>query len=260
MATESEPLACRLLIDPPGDGAWNMAVDEALLESAHKTRSPTLRFYSWSRPTLSLGYFQRHEDRSQHSSSSPCPLVRRSTGGGAILHDRELTYSFVWPIAGNEPSDSRLRATSERWLYALFHETLQEALAEFGVQTRLHSNDATSALDGGEFLCFRRRGPWDLLAGPAKIAGSAQRRRRGAVLQHGSVLLEKSEFAPELAGLDQLNDANISADLLLRRWSERLVDRRKIRFESAPLEDYERSVAREALRSKFASAAWTVRR
>src|SRR6185295_18138238 len=87
----------RLLIDPPGGGAWNMAVDEALLETAATTGQATLRFYQWQEPTLSLGYFQSVADRQQHAASLDCPVVRRASGGGAILPDRELTYSVALP-------------------------------------------------------------------------------------------------------------------------------------------------------------------
>ncbi len=84
---------CRLIVDPPQAGAWNMAVDEALLESAVAGGLPVFRLYQWSEPTLSLGYFQAVADRQQHPASHGCPLVRRRSGGGAILHAHELTYA-----------------------------------------------------------------------------------------------------------------------------------------------------------------------
>src|SRR5688500_20216584 len=90
-------MTSRLLLDVPAPGAWNMAVDEALLESAALENRCTLRFYRWSEPTLSLGYFQRYEDRRQHAASLSCACVRRASGGGAILHDHELTYSLAVP-------------------------------------------------------------------------------------------------------------------------------------------------------------------
>ena len=88
----------RLIIDPPAAGSWNMAVDEALLRSAGESRQLTLRVYQWEQPTLSLGYFQAHERPAEHAASQPCPVVRRATGGGAIVHDREITYSLTAPV------------------------------------------------------------------------------------------------------------------------------------------------------------------
>ncbi len=85
------PSSFLLLLDPPAPGAWNMAVDEALLEDAALERRCWLRFYRWQEPTLSLGYFQSYADRRQHPASSGCPAVRRTSGGGAILHDAEVT-------------------------------------------------------------------------------------------------------------------------------------------------------------------------
>ena len=91
------PIRCRLLIDAPERGVWNMAIDEALLESAADESCDlvTLRFYRWSEPTLSLGYFQSYEDRNSHEASRSLPVVRRSSGGGALVHDHEWTYSLA---------------------------------------------------------------------------------------------------------------------------------------------------------------------
>ena len=93
----SIPRECRLLIDPPGAGAWNMAVDEVLLEWSAEQGGCCWRLYRWQEPTLSLGYFQPYDERRRHPASRDCPAVRRLSGGGAILHDAELTYSLVVP-------------------------------------------------------------------------------------------------------------------------------------------------------------------
>src|SRR5262249_40431606 len=123
-------LPCRLIIDLPSDGAWNMAFDEALLQAAETEGIATLRFSHWREPTRSLGYFQWDADRRLHSESANCVLVRRSTGGGAILHDRELTYSIVLPLAESQ----RLSAEN---LYRAVHSSLIEALADFAVAASL---------------------------------------------------------------------------------------------------------------------------
>ena len=93
----SEPL--KLLVDPPAAGAWNMGVDEMLMERAAEAGTAVLRFYEWTPATLSLGYFQNAADRSGHEASRTAPMVRRSSGGGAIVHDRELTYSISLPTS-----------------------------------------------------------------------------------------------------------------------------------------------------------------
>ena len=194
------PTDCRLLVDPPAPGPWNMALDEVLWQEAAERGRCTWRFYGWSEPTLSLGYFQPYDDRCRHRASSTAAIVRRISGGGAILHDAELTYSFVLPA--NHPLAAR-----RLLLYRAVHTALVEALAEFDAIAVLCDGEGPSSVskspDSGfaersspneqqPFLCFQRRSEGDVLLGAAKIAGSAQRRSRGAVLQHGSVLLRRS--------------------------------------------------------------------
>ena len=189
---------CRVIFDPPASGLWNMAVDEALLDQAPVSDLPTLRFYRWCEPTLSLGYFQRYEDRHLHAASTDLPTVRRSTGGGALIHDKELTYSLVLP-----PEDQRSRDTVA--LTCLVHRALIDATQEV-LENDLSLSTCGQAINeqspAEPFLCFQRRSPGDLLAAEEhKVCGSAQRRRRGALLQHGGLIFARSESAPELAGL-----------------------------------------------------------
>ena len=191
---------CQLIIDPPGAGSWNMAVDECLLAAAADEGLAALRFYQWKEPTLSLGYFQSYDDRRHHPASAPCPVVRRQSGGGAILHDCELTYSLTMPSGHQLARDAQQ-------LYSAVHQTLASALKTFGVPTRIRDVPEEAEQPEEPFLCFLRRGHGDLLwmstdssrSTAVKIAGSAQRRRRGALLQHGSVLLGRSPAAPEAA-------------------------------------------------------------
>ncbi len=122
---------CRLIVDPPAEGAWNMAVDEALLLAAERDGAAWLRFYTWREPTLSLGYFQNHADRQLHAASANCKLVRRASGGGAILHDRELTYSIALP------SKHPLARRAEL-LYDAAHRSLIETLSQWGIDANLH--------------------------------------------------------------------------------------------------------------------------
>ena len=202
--------ALRILVDPPAVGAWNMAVDEMLLGRAAAHGEAVLRLYRWSPATLSLGYFQRAAERVGHAASRSCPLVRRSSGGGAILHDQELTYSLSLPI-------SHPAAADPETLYRRTHGLLVETLAGFGITATL--NERTLVPLGGEpFFCFQRRSVGDVLVDGHKICGSAQRRRKGALLQHGSILVAASSFAPELPGLMELSGRPLAVDQLQRAW------------------------------------------
>ena len=237
-----------------------MAVDEALLEWSAAVQGCCWRFYRWEEPTLSLGYFQKYDDRAGHAGSRDCPTVRRLTGGGAIIHDTELTYSLI------VPAEHPLAIKRDR-LYAVVHRSLIEAAAELGVSAGLcgspdgarvaeaQAEDDLAAED--RFLCFQRRTPGDVLVALTKIAGSAQRRRRGAVLQHGSVLLQRSAAAEELAGLEDVTGHGHLGDDLADAWLTKLTGRIATTWHRTPLWERPRRLAEELARSKYASDQWT---
>src|SRR5688572_2464599 len=180
----------RLLPFAGADGATNMAADEALLESAVRGVA-SLRFYTWSEPTLSLGYFQHASERTSDANLASLAWVRRSTGGAAIVHHRELTYALALP-PGKE------WVSPEHWI-CRFHHVVQRVLADRGVKS--HAVVCGEEQKLGPVVCFLHQTAGDLLIDGSKVAGSAQRKMRGALLQHGSILLHRSEFAPHLAGI-----------------------------------------------------------
>jgi lipoate-protein ligase A len=262
---------CRLLVDGPQQGAWNMAVDEALLEAAAERGGACWRFYAWSEPTLSLGYFQEYADRQQHPASRTCRAVRRLTGGGAILHDAELTYSLVLP--SRHPLAARRNC-----LYAAVHGCLVEALSELGIvaavfqisDSRFQISDCEFQIPNLKseitnrksqvataFLCFQRRAPGDVLLGPDKIAGSAQRRRRGAILQHGSLLLRRSAAAPELPGLEDLAGRSLPRQTIQETWLHRLGRQLGLRWAEDSLSQRDYCRAEVLVRTRYAQPAWT---
>jgi lipoate-protein ligase A len=177
----------RLILDGNDDGAWNMAVDEAILEAydgAARKPAPTLRLYGWDPATLSLG-------RSQRAGGSYDPaalerhglgLVRRPTGGGAVLHDRERTYAVVAGL-GIPPFDGGVIAT-----YRKIAGALRRALAGLGVDASAVEPDRRRPR-AAPAACFELVGSWELVSKSRKVVGSAQARRRGAFLQHGSIPL-----------------------------------------------------------------------
>jgi len=241
---------CRLIVDPPLSGAWNMAVDEVLLDDASTTGRPTWRFYQWSEPTLSLGYFQPEADRRAHAASADCPVVRRLTGGGAILHDRELTYSVI------VPADHRLATHRDR-LYEAVHGSLIELLADRQLAADLARPERPTPPAEEPFLCFQRRAQGDVVLEGVKIAGSAQRRRRGAVLQHGSVLLDTSRAAPEIAPPGSIEAASLSPDRLAELWLPTLARRLGFRFQREPPSAGERRKADQLVATRYGTAQWT---
>jgi len=244
-------------IDPPSAGDWNMAVDEMLLEAAAEQGTATLRFYRWTPATLSLGYFQNVADRLSHAASGKCPVVRRASGGGALVHDAEVTYSLSLP-AGH-----RLAADPET-LYRRMHGTLVGLLAELGVAAQMNEV-ALVPLGGEPFLCFDRRAVGDVVVGAHKICGSAQRRRKGGVLQHGGVLLTRSAAAPELPGLSELADMSaehrpFEADAFARAWLARFqADIHPCR-PAEPYTEAERKRIESFRAGKYADDSWTNRR
>ncbi len=241
----------RLIYHQMGPAAWNMAVDEMLLRRAEASRSVTLRIYAWSQPTLSLGYFQNAGDRAGHAASLRCPVVRRSTGGGAIVHDAELTYSLVIPpsLRGNADHQS---------YYRTCHHALIKGLGDQGVTA--HRCDAIDLNRTDRFLCFERRSAGDVLIGEHKIGGSAQRQHRRSLLQHGTFLWRSSPAAPEIPGVQDLASGPVDINQVISAWLDDLADQFLVRWTECALAGPEIAEAREIARAKYASEKWTLRR
>ena len=247
----------RLIVDSAASGSWNMAVDEALLNTASEKGIWTLRFYQWSEPTLSLGYFQKWQDRDTHAPSRECVGLRRSTGGGAIMHHHDLTYSITCP------NKDRLSGQNEE-LYFLVHRAIQIALAEQGITVHLNGIDSRAenenpALPAEPFLCFLRRAKGDIVLGKHKICGSAQRRWRGGLLQHGSIILETSEFAPKIDGIGKLAH-DLQTDPLIEIAHEIIASDLKINLKPAELTQSEIENAKKIMSEKYQRNSWNQRR
>ena len=181
----AETTSIRLLVDRPLPGLENMARDEVLHAFVGAGRSAaTLRLYQWVEPTVSLGYFQRFSDyEALAAPAGDLPVVRRPTGGGAILHDMELTYSL------SLPADYRLLSDGPNQLYEWMHDAIIMALGSIAAVPRRCGISDDSTPIRGPFFCFARRHCFDVTVDGAKLAGSAQRRTRAAILQHGSIIL-----------------------------------------------------------------------
>jgi lipoate-protein ligase A len=158
-----------------GESAWNMALDEALLEFAAEHQQPLIRFYGWKEAAATFGYFQSYAEVSSWTQLRP--LIRRPTGGGLVPHDSDWTYTFVVP-----PSHEwyGIRAPES---YERIHFWISRAFADLSVKTEL----APEALKEQPGRCFVGAEKSDLLLGGRKIAGAAQRRNKYGLLIQGSV-------------------------------------------------------------------------
>lgn len=198
--------------DAPADGPTNMALDEALADEACRRGAVLVRLATWARPEVSLGAFQRVGDARGCPALEGLPIARRPSGGGAIVHGSDVTLAIAVPRG-------HVLAASAQSLYDAAHEAMVETLVERGVPARRWSGTGPGAdPPDGPLLCFDRRATGDVVVadagaacGDRKILGSAQRRLRGAVLQHGSLLLAANDAvgsAGRHAGLEELHPAS----------------------------------------------------
>jgi lipoate-protein ligase A len=257
-ATEPIALRWRLLRDEPRSGARNMAVDHALAECLAAGEA-VLRLYRWERPTLSLG-------RNEPSALYPLDamlgkgmeVVRRPTGGRAVLHDAELTYAVVAPITSWAP----------RAAYRAINEALAAALRSLGAPVAV-SEGGVRMLGPDAGPCFRSPAPGEVVASGRKLVGSAQARIGRALLQHGSILLGGSQLA---LGGDGHRDPGsgpvtlselvpyVSIDEVAGAVAESLRMRLGGEWGEDGLGEAELALADRLERSRYLDEAWTWRR
>jgi len=261
---ESRPAArWRLLDTPPAPGAWNMGVDEALAASVAEGGAPVLRVYRWSPPCLSLGRNQPARGRYDLDALAArgIGVVRRPTGGRAVLHHRELTYSVAAPEA---------LLGGPRRAYSAINRALVAGLRHLGEIGALQPATAARAPAPSLAPCFDQPVEGEVVAAGRKLVGSAQRRLGTVILQHGSLPIEDDQSAVAGFLLDpaEREDAGPPATLvevlgrapawdelvaaLAAGWAETFC----AAMEPDPLTAVERERAEEAAR-RYAGAAWT---
>jgi lipoate-protein ligase A len=222
----------RLLpLGEPADGPWNMAVDEALLESAPD--APTLRFYRWSRPSASVGYFQDVKAAAARFAADGRAVVRRITGGGLVEHGKDLTVSLVLPESN--PWVPRKAADS----YRAIHEAMLLGLAAAFPGLRFAGSPrglSARRID----VCFEEPVSCDLVHGGRKAVGSSQRRRGGRLLSQTAVFLD----------VDPGRLAFLIREGLRHAWG--------VRFEEGSLSGAEAALARTLATEKYAAPAFSV--
>ena len=188
--SSAQPKPWGVLLDGYQSGPFNMAMDETLLDEVSKPkaqRQTYLRFYQWNRPTLSLGFSQKAERVVDlgYCKLHGIDVVRRPTGGKAVLHHRELTYSVI----SNDAVVFPIGDISK--IYRRIAAALQTGLGILGIETTLAQNcGRTTAMGPLPAACFAVSNHFEVLWKNRKLVGSAQRRTKTAFLQHGSILIE----------------------------------------------------------------------
>ncbi len=258
----------RLLVTEPLDGAANMALDEALLLGRLRHGSPpTLRFFAWAPPTVSLGYGQRLDGRIDEQAlvAMGLGLVRRATGGSAILHegpDLEITYSVSAGAGDFEGANDLLE--TYRWIGAGLLSGLRALGAPVEMVSVQPSDPATMPA-----FCFARTGSFELQVAGRKLVGSAQRRQGAAFLQHGAIMLGaepvrlRRVFPGEgdpLAGMTTLESAlgrRPSFDETAAALAEGFRSAHGLALEPGGLSEEEAGLAAMLERDKYATDEWT---
>jgi len=260
---------------PPARGAWNMAVDEAILEHIGRGEVfPTLRLYAWDPPCLSLGHAQTFMDvDTVRLASHGWEVVRRMTGGRAILHTDELTYSVTGPVDEPRLAGSILES------YNRLAQALLAAVHGLGLPVEMKEGKADSSGQTNP-VCFEVPSTYEITVNGKKLIGSAQARRREGVLQHGSLPLtgDLSRIVQALVFTDEATREQAAQRLLERATTVESVLGREVdweiaaqafvhafeaqlglSFERGELSESELTRAEQLVREKYAHPSWTER-
>ena len=270
----------RLLNSGFQTAAQNMATDEAIMRSyAAKQVPPTIRFYGWQPAAVSMGYFQHGEREINFAAcrEQGIDVVRRLTGGRAVLHAQELTYSI---IVGEDYPDMPMTITAS---YRYLSQGLLLGLAKLGLTAEMTKPQAAYAHktpQPASAACFDAPSHYELTVSHKKLIGSAQVRKHGVILQHGSILLAFS--AEQLAGILQANseEKDKTCSMLKNRvmdlqtalnrnvtWDEArlameagFAEALGIELAEGELTALEKETAGELSVTKYAQDAWTLKR
>jgi lipoate-protein ligase A len=266
----------RLLITPPARGAWNMALDETILEHIGRGDSiPTLRLYAWEPACLSLGHAQSFaEVDTARLKKNGWEVVRRATGGRAILHTDELTYSVIAPLYEPRVEGSILES------YNRLGQALLLAVQQLEVSVEMKEGKTNDDTEKNNPVCFEVPSTYEITVDGKKLIGSAQARRKDGVLQHGSLpltgdltricqaLVYENETARENASKRLLERATTVESALGRMVSWETAARAFIHafevqlglsFERGELSESESKRTGELVREKYDHPSWTER-
>ena len=270
----------RLLCDQPAPAAWTMAADEAMLIALSEGKiSPSLRFYGWDPPAVSIGYFQKlnMEIDVAACAENEIEVVRRLTGGRAVLHEAELTYSLV--VREDAPGIP----TSVTNSYLYFSRAIVAGLRQLGVTAQMQQPESQHRLvqSVSSAACFDAPSHYEITVGGRKLVGSAQIRRDGVLLQHGSILLSlnpekqaavmKSScsiagrgladaLAKRAIGLFDILERQVDFAVMLTAFQTGFEAECGLVLQEGSRTDREQAIIRDLAENKYSSQTWNFRR
>jgi lipoate-protein ligase A len=269
-----------------GSPAYNMAMDQAIAVAHSEGKvPPTLRFYGWNPPALSIGYFQKAavEVDLEAVKQQGIGFVRRPTGGRAVLHDQELTYSII--VAEKYPG----MPSGVTEAYRVLSEGLLLGFQRLGLDAQMiqleKAGEKLSLNSEASAACFDAPSWYELVVEGRKVAGSAQMRYKGAVLQHGSVLLEldvaklfgllrfpsdavrqrlQKSFQSKAIAINELRSelglSPVTLDDAEAVFQQGFADAMGIQFEASEPTEYERQLAEKWMAEKYETEEWNLRK
>lgn len=256
----------RLLITPPSDAFYNMALDEALFLSYQDHKTPTLRIYSWEKPSITLGYSQEYDNviNDEFVKNDNVAVVRRITGGQAIVHDNELTYSLVASLEDIEA------AKTVKDSYRIICSCLIDAYKKCGLDAMFSYQSPERNYDRLKAnLCFSSREDYDILVNGKKLGGNAQKRKKELLLQHGSIPFSISQISfdkyvnesnntpSDCSGsLNELMDRKIDFAMLSNFIVESFGEKFKFESGSTTLTKIENDYLEMLLKTKYKLDTW----
>ena len=263
------------------DPYYNMAMDEALLNFVSRGEiDPVIRFYTWNPATLSIGYFQRlqKEIDIEKVNKKGFGLGRRQTGGRGVLHDKELTYSVIVPESHPNMPSTITEA------YRVISQGLLEGFKNLGFETYFavpRSKEEREKLkQPRSSVCFDAPSWYELVVEGRKIAGSAQTRQKGVILQHGSILQDididelfdmfifkndrlkakmKEAFVEKAVAINDISDTHITLSEMEKAFEEGFKTGLNIEFKPLELSEQQLAEVKE-LEEKYRSDDWMFRK
>lgn len=266
----------------PCTPSFNMAMDEALLDLHSRGEiGPVLRFYEWSPPTLSIGYFQRIEKDIDMEKVKELGLgfVRRPTGGRGVLHEHELTYSVI--VSEDYPGMPETVTEA----YRVISGGLLEGFRNLGLQAEFSipnsKADADQLKNPKSGVCFDAPSWYELVVEGKKVAGSAQTRQKGVILQHGAILMSldvekltsiftysspavkervKRTLPDRAIAIDRLTDREVTVEECKTAFSKGFEQSLEISLEPLELTEDQMALVQKIEREKYANDDWNYKK